>query len=389
MVVGLTVLLLVALLALQLNGAFGAWLADDLRALIGPQATAQIESWFLNVQDAIHQAQYHLFGSPSSGPWAPPSASPAPAQPHEMPLPALTSSLQPALPGEGIWTTQGLPPPGPGQPPLVARAFVRPDPTRSYAMVTLLQFDLRYLSLHLVAGTTEPGGPLHHNGPGVIPTADQQGDTLLATLNGGFKYADGRYGLMAGGTLYVPPQPDAATIAITSTGQVLLDAWGRQPQLTLANRKLQAWRQNAALLIDHGRLNPLTSDGAAWGGVWLNQAATWRSGLGLTDHGTLLYAAGDSLTAATLGKALQAAGAVMAMQTDINPRWVRAFLYDRTPGGALQITKLNPGMQGTGQEYLAQKYLQSSERDFFYLTRMPQSAGPIRTPPPTLSMSGP
>jgi hypothetical protein len=379
-VIAVSVLLLISILATQLNSAFGGWLADDLRAIIGPSATAEIESWFLGVQDTFHQVQYHLFGSSNSTPWTATSGTPAPTQPHEMTLMPIAPLIQPALPGEGVWSTQGLPPPGAGQPPLVARAFIRPDPSRPYALVTLLQFDLRSLSLHLVAGTTEPGGSLGHDGSGVIPTADQQGNTLFAAFNGGFKYADGHYGLMSGGVVYVPPQPDVATLAIPANGQVFIDSWGRNPQLSLTNRNLLAWRQNAALLIDNGQLNPLTNDGAAWGGVWLNKAATWRSGLGITRQGTLLYAAGASLTAATLGTALQAAGAVMAMQTDINPLWVRAFLYDRGNDGSLQITKLNPGMQGTGQEYL-----QATARDFFYLTRDPISTtrAPTRTSTPT------
>jgi hypothetical protein len=365
-----TLLLLVAVLAPQLNGAFGAWLADELRALLGPSATAQVESWFLGVQDNIRKAQYSISGGSSAPPWTLPPASTStvpvilPPQIQEMPLPPLTPLITPPLDGEGVWSTDGLPSPTANQPPLVARAFVRPDPSRPYAVVTMLQFDLRYLSLNVVAGTSEPGRPLGNDGPGVIPSDVQQSGQLFAAFNGGFKYADGHYGLMSGGKVYVPPQNGAATIAITNKGQVLLDAWGRNPALSLSNKNLVAWRQNAALLIDNGHLNPLTNDGAVWGGVWLNKAATWRSALGITANGTLIYAAGDSLTAATLGKALQAAGAVMAMQTDINPEWVRAFLYQRDTSGAWQIIKLHPGMQGTGKEYL-----QHDDRDFFYITR--------------------
>ena len=56
----------------------------------------------------------------------------------------------------------------------------------------------------------------------------------------------------------------------------------------------------------------------------------------------------------------------MAMQTDINPFWVRAFVYYRSASGSLQITKLNAGMQGNGNEYVY-----GTQRDFFYLTRVP------------------
>lgn len=63
----------------------------------------------------------------------------------------------------------------------------------------------------------------------------------------------------------------------------------------------------------------------------------------------------------------------MAMQTDINPFWVRAFLYNQSQTGSYNITKLNPGMQGTGFEYL-----HGTERDFFYLTRV----APVLPPRP-------
>lgn len=375
-----SMLLLIAVLATQLNGVFGGWLADELRAVLGPQATAQVESWFLGVQDSFNQAKYQISGKPASAPWSAPPGSNSDTQPHvrqhAMPLPAIAPLIQPALPGEGIWTTDGLPPPSPDQPPLAAKTFLRPDPARPYAVVTLLQLDLRYLSLHIVAGKNEPGGPLGHHGSSVIPQEDRQNDSLFAAFNGGFKYADGHYGLMTQGTVYVPPQPNAATIAVTAQGQVLLDAWGRDPDLTATNTNLVAWRQNAALLLDHGQLNPLTSDGAAWGGVWLNKAHTWRSAIGITDHGTLIYGAGDSLSAATLGKAMLAAGASMAMQTDINPLWVRCFLYQSSASGELQIAKLHPGMQGSGREYL-----QGTDRDFFYLMRDQQTVDPASNQP--------
>ncbi|MDQ6643416.1 MAG: phosphodiester glycosidase family protein, partial [Chloroflexota bacterium] len=156
-------------------------------------------------------------------------------------------------------------------------------------------------------------------------------------------------------------------------GQIILGAWGLDPRLNSGNSNLVAWRQNAALLINNGKINPLTQDGAAWGGTILNAAYTWRSGIGITAHGTLIYAAGSSLTALTLGEALKAAGAVMAMQTDINPFWVRAFLYNRNAGGTLSISKLNPAMYGTGTEYLS-----TTQRDFFYLTRYAPPLPPVR-----------
>jgi hypothetical protein len=356
----------------QANGASGAWMADALRAVFGPSITAQIETWYLGLSDTTHQMQYHLNGQPVKAPWAVATATPMPTATASakvvplapMPLGRIPAMVTPAIDGEGVWIPQGMAPSPYQYLPLDAKAFIRPDPSHPYAIVTLLQFDMRFFRLHLVAGTTEPGGPRGIEGPGVIPAADQRGDSLLAAFNGGFKYADGQYGLGTNGIVYVPPQPDAATIGVTKRGQILLGAWGADPRLSSANTDLVAWRQNAALLINHGVINPLTQDGAAWGGTILNSAYTWRSALGITADGTLLYAAGDSVTALTLGQALHAAGAVMAMQTDINPFWVRAFLYSRGSDGTRNIIKLHPAMHGTGTEYLY-----GTERDFFYLTR--------------------
>jgi hypothetical protein len=377
-----SILTIIAVICMsQANGASGAGTADLLRGIFGPTITAQVESWYLGFSDKTQQVQYSLGGQHVEAPWTvgtvaplPTSVVPPKAVPlSAMPLGRIVPMVTPAIDGEGVWATQAMAPAPYGYLPLDARAFIRPDPTHPYAIVTLLQFDTRFFRLHMVAGTVEPGGPRGFNGSGVIPVNDQRRNALLAAFNGGFKFADGQYGLKTNGIVYVPPQPGAATIAVTKSGQIILGAWGLDPRMNNGNSDLVAWRQNAALLINNGTINPLTQDGAAWGGTILNAAYTWRSGIGITAHGTLIYAAGSSLTALTLGEALKAAGAVMAMQTDINPFWVRAFLYSWNAGGTLSITKLNPAMYGTGTEYLS-----ATQRDFFYLTRYAPPLPPVR-----------
>lgn len=286
--------------------------------------------------------------------------------PKPMPLPAIRPLVVPALAGEGIWTTDGLPGPIKSALPPLAKTFLRPDPDRPYALVTLLQVDLRVALLHIVPGIQEPGGPRGMQGSGLIPATDSAGTQLLAVFNGGFKYADGQYGLMTGGVAYVPPVRDAATIAVLRSGKVIMGTWGLDARLTTANRNLAAYRQNGGLLIDHGHIDPRTQDQSAWGLSILNSTYTWRSAIGLTRNGTLLYAGGSWLSAETLAKALRAAGAMTAMQLDINPFWVRAYTYTRDALGQLAATALNPNMQGTGTEYLY-----GHVRDFFYLTRAP------------------
>jgi len=377
----LLTLIMAALLSTG-NGETGAWFADTSRAIFGPVVTAQIESWYLGATDLLHQAQYQLDNKQVSAPWTVtpttgmPSITPPPHVPHTlgpvpMSLPSIMPPFSPVIPGAGSWETISMAPAPYGNLPLAAKTFIQPDSSHPFAVVTLLKFDSRFILLHMVAGTSQPGGPLGVPGPGVIPAAEQAGNTLLAAFNGGFMYSDGQFGMAVNGTVYVPPQPGAATIAVTKEGQLIMGDWGVDPRLNSSNTDLAAWRQNDALLINNGTINSLTQDGAAWGATILNSAYTWRSGIGITAQGALVYAGGNSLTARTLAIALKAAGAVMAMQTDINPYWVRAFVYNRAANGALSITRLNPNMQGTGNEYLY-----GTARDFFYLTRF---APPLST----------
>lgn len=353
-----SVILIAILCFVLVSGNLGAWTTAGIHALFGSTTPSR--------NGAGQLAHRETPVKTLKTPIVLPSVLTGPPPLFPMQLERLSSLLKPALPGEGVWVPQeGAPAPYTSL-PLVAKTFLRPDPARPSAIVTFMQYDTRFVRLHMIAGTTQPGGPRGVYGPGVIPTADQQGNALLAAFNGGFMYADGQYGMKVNNTMYAPPQPGDATIAVTNTGQIMMGAWGVDSRLTLNNPDLAAWRQNVFLLIDHNVINPLTRDGSLWGLTVLNQpwAYTWRSGLGLTAQGTLIYAEGNLLSPYTLAQALHAAGAVMAMQTDINLFWVRNFLYKRQQDGTLQITKLDPAMYGTGTEYLT-----STFRDFFYLTR--------------------
>ena len=86
-------------------------------------------------------------------------------------------------------------------------------------------------------------------------------------------------------------------------------------------------RQNLPLIVDHGRPNPNLGNSAVWGATVGDAVLVWRSGIGIDRHGNLIYAAGKDQTVDSLAGALIRAGAVRAMELDINPYWVSFITY--------------------------------------------------------------
>jgi hypothetical protein len=83
----------------------------------------------------------------------------------------------------------------------------------------------------------------------------------------------------------------------------------------------------------------------------------------VTRDGNLLIAAGNSLSADTLAKALWAAGAYMAMQLDINGPYISTGLFYPQPDGTLRAEKFMESMAPSASNFLGTR-----ERDFFYVT---------------------
>ena len=97
----------------------------------------------------------------------------------------------------------------------------------------------------------------------------------------------------------------------------------------------------------------------------------WRTGAGIDRHGNLIYAAADFQTVTTLAQILQRAGAVRAMQLDINPEWPTLITYAHH--GGLDPVKVVPNYQQP-----ATRYLVPDDRDFFAVYR--RLPGPVSVP---------
>ncbi len=360
--------------------------ADVSRTVIGDERTARVEGWFFNIEDRIDKAKYRVLGG-KENPFAVAAFQvqfvPRP-EPKEVtyyvgsgrgstqlltaealgPLPLTPPKTSLVLaegqPGEGVWTTTGLPRSMPGD-MLMAKTFIRPDKSRPYASVGVLLVDSRRVHLKMMGGTAEPGGDRGVKGPGVIPKEDYK--TLLVAFNGGFKGPHGSYGMVANGKEYMRMRNGLATICVSKDGSIKMGEYGRDFSW---DENVAACRQNVILMVDKGEISKRTTEGNdTWGYVNVNSSEfiTWRSAIGVTKDGNLLIAAGNSLSADTLAKAMHAAGAYMAMQMDINAPYICTGLFFQQPDGSPKGEKFMDTMAPA-----ASTFLNTRERDFLYLT---------------------
>ena len=213
--------------------------------------------------------------------------------------------------GQLLATALQVAPGGPGQGPVTVVSF---SPTKTR------------LVLH--AGSAEPsavGGWRY--GPAV---GRGERRVLIAAFNGGFKMRDARGGWLSEGRTIKPLVRGGASVVIYRDGGVDIGTWGTEvPQ---PGRQVASVRQNLQLLVDHGRAlltHPLGQAqlDAWWGHAFRGQRLIARSALGVTAAGALVWAAGTSVTVAALARALIHAGAIRALELDINAPLVRGFLF--------------------------------------------------------------
>jgi hypothetical protein len=254
---------------------------------------------------------------------------------------AIAPTIYPALPDEGVW--HGTGPLVAGAPPVLVTTF-RPDPNYPQMVAGVAWIDTSRASLALYPGRYEPpnsGGPLAE-----VPPQLRGG--LLATFNAGFKLEDSGGGFVAAGREYAPLRDGQATLIGYRDGRVDIRTWtgGATPGADVVFA-----RQNLPLIVSGGRLSPNLTDGPEWGATLGNAVRVWRSAIGVDARGNLLYAGADL-------QILQRAGAVRAMELDINSEWVTFNFYGGWDAAAPQ--RLLPDMTRD-----ATRYLTPDDRDFF------------------------
>ena len=342
------------------NTALGVRSVEWLRDNGASGIVAQVETWY-----------YSLTAPSKGGPTrkalpkvgvatATTPATPAPTQRHvthaKTTAPAVVRPVRiaplihPALPGEGVWVPSRV---GLGSAPPLMVTTLRDETDYPRVVIGLAWIDTKRTRVSLYPGRLEPAVSLPTRGPMDVPLVSR--GSLLATFNSGFKLADSLGGYAVNGHTYAPLRYGLATFVGYRDGRVNILSWTHGSN---APASYAYARQNLPLIVDHGRLNPNLSTGAAWGATVGNAILVWRSGIGIDRHGNLIYAAGNDQTVMSLAAALAHAGAVRAMELDINSYWVSFITY----GGwnALDPTNLLPDMNR-----VATRYLTPDDRDFF------------------------
>ncbi len=237
-----------------------------------------------------------------------------PRLPSPSPLPPFASAGQP---GQGAWHPAGRP--VNGVPAVYTTSLIPPGSSQAAGIAWM---DTRLLSARLYSGSVSPGGgPWRYTAP-VRPS---QAATLVAAFNGGFKMSAAGGGYYTQGRAVVPLKDGAASLVVYRDGSVEIGAWGTDVTMT---PKVVDVRQNLAPLVTAGRPTAQTADWQAWGSTIGNVEGVWRSGVGITPDGALVYATGPDLDPVGLADLLVRAGAVRAMQLDINPDWTVLATYD-------------------------------------------------------------
>jgi hypothetical protein len=221
------------------------------------------------------------------------------------------------------------------------------------SVVTVTTFTGR-LAYVLHNGTQDPGplaAPFVKAGS-VVSSAER--GRLVAVFNGGFKMKSKAGGYMQEGHVVRPLRAGLASLVIDKSGQARIGVWGKT--VPTPGEQVYSVRQNLWALVQDGKPTAQSARWWRWGGTVGHKEYVARSALGENVYGQLIYAGSMHTTPADLAYALVRAGAVIAMELDINPYWVQLDVA-KTPGGSL--TASVPGQQHPANQYLVGWY-----RDF-------------------------
>ena len=354
--------MVVALLWLtwSIGGALMAPGTDTTAARLAEWARFNGLGW---VVDELEQVQYQLNPPKVGGSLAGgipllsaprvasgPSAGVSRAKPSNAVLAPIPPQAQPALPNEGVWQTLTS---IHGQPAIKA-AFLRPDAQHTSYLVGVAWLNQKLVKMVLHPGFRVPGGS-GWSQPFDVPSS--QRGSLLATFNSGFTMQDANGGYWQDGQSAAPLRQGAASMVLYKDGHVDVVRWNAPTP----GPDVAAVRQNLGLLVENGKISPDVDSTTTrtWGKTVGNATFVWRSALGVRKDGSLVFVVGASMSVHTLANIVRDAGAVNAMELDINKAWTNFITYTHPSTGVAV-----PHMLNSNAHPNPYRYLQPSSRDF-------------------------
>lgn len=325
---------------------------------------SSVVGWIENFWYSHHQPP--VGGTPLKGAIPPPPSSTTPTATtggvaHLVPPAALKPFASPPILGEGVWHTAGR---TVGGLSAIYETYLRPDPVHTSLVVGVAWMDTKLLKMTLYSGSSIPGGGPY---PYTAPIQPSAASTVVAAFNAGFRMKDANGGYYTNKKMILPLRVGAASLVIYKDGTATVGQWGRDVKMS---SNVVAVRQNLDLLVDNGKPVPGLSlnNPTKWGLTVGNSLFVWRSGIGVTADGALVYVGGPGLDATTLAKVLARAGAVRAMELDINTDWVNFATFAPGPVPAQATTangtELLSTMSGSPGRYFANWWT----RDFFTMS---------------------
>jgi hypothetical protein len=250
------------------------------------------------------------------------SASPAPPQPgFAVPAP-LTSPAGKPLPGEGQWRSLYVV----NNVPAIYATFLRPDNVHTSFVAGIVSMNPHLLRFELRPGAEDPGPGSYGGAQPVLAAGARHG--LAATFNGGFKIASSGGGFYLNGTHRGGPlRKGVASMVYYKDGGFKIGTWDENG--LVMSPDVAGVRQNLLPIVAGGKVPPTVDQNVEtnWGATLGGNYYVWRSGIGMTADGRIVFVYGPALSVRSLASLLARAGAVTAMELDINPDWTNFMYY--------------------------------------------------------------
>jgi hypothetical protein len=153
--------------------------------------------------------------------------------------------------------------------------------------------------------------------------------------------------------------------------------WGRDA--TMSNQ-VASVRQNLDLIVDNGQAvaGLATDKDQQWNTTLGPSDNVWRSGVGVTRNGAVLYVGGPGLSLDDLANIFVEADALRAMELSVGVDWVQYSTFKgslNTPLNATNGTSVLSAMSATPSRYFAPWW----DRDFFTMSLRPNETSSAST----------